>query len=418
MKKIFSEAVVLLIVIALFFSSIAIATNTRETNKNISGNSKMISYKEIEKQVATANVFQDGFESYTDFALDFPPWIQVDGDLGDTYGATDYDWVNEHSPQSFIIFNPSQTTPSWTGDPEVEPYSGEKYAACFSTVPPDTNDDWLITPKVPIQNGAFFKFWARSYTDQWGKERFRVGISTTDPVPSNFVILSTEPYIEAPVEWTEYSFDLANFVGQDAYLAINCVSADAFFLMVDDVSVTGEGGCEPGIDVEKYVLDLNGEWVDADTEDEALDLPICHDGQFKIVIKNTGECALINIVVKDIMHESLKYINADPEPDNVEHVAPDWIMDWFFPGPLAPGATIEIFVNFHVEGPECSRDYNHVIVEGFCEECPGDIVQDEDWCWVHAYKKSKDLNMPFLQFLEAHPNIFPLLQKLLKTLGL
>ena len=418
MKKIFSEAVVLLIVIALFFSSIAIATNTRDTNNIITGKSKIISNAEIEKQVATSNVFEDGFESYTDFALDFPPWIQVDNDMGDTYGEETHDWPNEHSPQSFIIFNPSQTTPAWTGDPEVEPYSGEKYAACFSTVPPDTNDDWLITPKVPIQNGAFFKFWARSYTDQWGKERFRVGISTTDSDPSSFIILSTEPYLEAPVEWTEYSFDLANFVGQDAYLAINCVSADAFFLMVDDVSVTEEGGCEPGIDVEKYVLDLDGNWVDADTENAALDLPICHDGQFKIVIKNTGECALINIVVKDIMHESLKYTGADPEPDNVVNTPPEWVMDWMFPGPLAPGDTIEIYVNFHVEGPECSVDYNHVLVEGFCEECPGDIVQDEDWCWVHAYKKSKDLNMPFLQFLQSHPNIFPLLQKLLKTLGL
>ena len=179
-----------------------------------------------------------------------------------------------------------------------------------------------------------------------------------------------------------------------------------------------ESPCEPGIDVEKYVLGLDGKWVDADTENEALDLPICHDGQFKIVIKNTGECALINIVVKDIMHESLKYTGADPEPDNVVNTPPEWVMDWMFPGPLAPGDTIEIYVNFHVEGPECSVDYNHVLVEGFCEECPGDIVQDEDWCWVHAYKKSKDLNMPFLQFLQSHPNIFPLLQKLLKTLGL
>jgi hypothetical protein len=188
-----------------------------------------------------------------------------------------------------------------------------------------------------------------------------------------------------------------------------------------DVSfvLTGVGEpCNPGIDVEKYVLDLDGKWIDADTENTALDLPICHDGQFKIVITNTGDCALINIVVKDIMHESLKYLSADPEPDNVVNTPPDWVMDWMFPGPLAPGATIEIFVNFHVEGPECSVDYNHVLVEGFCEECPGEIVNDEDWCWVHAYKKSKDLNMPFLQFLQSHPKIFPLLQKLLNTLGL
>jgi len=176
--------------------------------------------------------------------------------------------------------------------------------------------------------------------------------------------------------------------------------------------------CEPGIDVEKQVKDKDGEWVDADTEDEAVDLPICEEATFRIIIKNTGDCALIDIIVKDIMHDSLKYINADPEPDSVVHTAPEWFMEWMIPGPLAPGDTITIYITFHVEGPECSNDYNHVLVEGFCEECPALVVRDEDWCWVHAYKKSKDLNMSFLQFLQAHPNIFPLLQKLLKTLGL
>jgi hypothetical protein len=203
-----------------------------------------------------------------------------------------------------------------------------------------------------------------------------------------------------------------NFNGQQNWVPIDPEDNLAFEL------TAGGEPCEPGIDVEKYVLGLDGKWVDADTEDTALDLPICHDGQFKIVIKNTGDCALINIVVKDIMHESLKYTGADPEPDSVTHTEPEWVMEWMLPGPLAAGDSIIIFVNFHVEGPECSVDYNHVLVEGFCEECPGIVVNDEDWCWVHAYKKSKDLNMPFLQFLQSYPNLFPILQKLLKTLGL
>jgi hypothetical protein len=419
MKRIYTEAVVLLIAVAMIFSSVAIAANTRESNKMIAGKNKIISDNGIEKQVSFSNVFEDGFESYDDFLLDFPPWIQVDNDMGDTYGEETHDWVNEHEPQSFIIFNPPMTTPPWIDDPEVEPHSGDKYAACFSTVPPDTNDDWLITPKVTIGTGSFFKFWARSYTDQWGKERFRVGISTTDPDPSNFIILSTEPYIEAPVEWTEYSFDLANYEGQDAYLAINCVSADAFFLMVDDVSVTEEGGCDPSVDLEKYVWDeINQEWLDADTIDTALDAPICDDVTFKIVIHNTGDCPLFFINVSDHMHESLKYTGAYPEPDNhwFDDEAKEWRMYWFFPGPLNPDETIEIYVTAHVEGPECSTDYNWAHVGALCEH--GIYVEDEDESWVHAYKKSKDLNMPFLQFLHNHPNIFPLLQKLLNTLGL
>ena len=416
MKKILSEAVVLLIAFAMVFSTVAIAANTRDINEIITGENKIIS--EMEPQISTFAVFEDGFESYDDFVLDFPPWIQVDVDMGSTYGEETHDWENEHAAQSFIVFNPSMTTPPWTGDPEVEPHSGDKYAACFSTVPPDTNDDWLITPKVLIDPGAFFKFWARSYTDQWGKERFRVGISTTDPDPASFTILSTEPYIEAPVEWTEYSFDLSNYEGQEAHLAINCVSADAFFLMVDDVEITGEAGCEPSIDIEKYVWDEeNQDWIDADTMDEALDVPICNDATFKIVVKNTGNCPLFGVNISDHMHDSLKFISADPEPGDVwyDETNSEWRMWWFFPDEIfMPDETIEITVIAHVEGPKCSYDYNWVLVGAICEH--GTYVEDEDTCWVHAYEKAKVFNSPILNFLQNHPNMFPLLQLLLQRL--
>jgi hypothetical protein len=178
--------------------------------------------------------------------------------------------------------------------------------------------------------------------------------------------------------------------------------------------LTGPSPCEPSIDVEKFVWDAkNQDWVDADTEDEALDVKICKEVTFKIVIHNDGNEPLFEIVVKDKMHDSLKYISSDPEGE-AYYEEPFWYIDWFFNGPLNPCETIELYITAHVEGPECSKDFNYVLVEGI--GC-GETVRDEDYAWVHAHDKAK-FSSPILNFLESHPNMFPLLQVLLQRLGL
>ncbi len=178
-----------------------------------------------------ASGFEDDFESYDDFVLEFLPWTNVDVDGSTTYGMTGIDWPNAYSEQAFIIFNPSQTTPPVD---DVIPHSGDKIAACFAaTAPP--NDDWMITPMVGIEGGYNVSFWAKSYTDDYGLERFRVGVSTTGLDPADFTIISPGDYVEAPVaDWTEFSYDLASYAGQSIYVAIQCVSNDAFILLIDD----------------------------------------------------------------------------------------------------------------------------------------------------------------------------------------
>jgi hypothetical protein len=181
----------------------------------------------------------------------------------------------------------------------------------------------------------------------------------------------------------------------------------------------GDEECEPAIDIEKYVKDPDTqEWIDADTMSEALDLPICEDATFKIVVLNNGNCPLLFINVSDHMHDSLKFISADPEPKDVwyDPAAGEWQMYWFFPGPLAPNDKIEIYVVAHVEGPECSTDYNWAHVGALCEH--GIYVEDEDTCWVHAFRKSREINLPFFEFLKNHPNMFPILQFVLGRVGL
>ncbi|MCK9332554.1 MAG: carboxypeptidase regulatory-like domain-containing protein, partial [Candidatus Cloacimonetes bacterium] len=203
----------------------------------------------VTDQITTVNfvlppseiILSEGFETYEDFSLEFAPWTLVDVDGSTTYGITNTAWLNAYAPQAFIIFNPANTTPPVTS---AEAHGGAKFAACFaSTEPP--NDDWMITPQ--INGGGEIKFWAKSYVDTYGLERFKIGVSQTGTDPANFTYISEGTYVEVPAEWTEYTYSLADYEGLSIYVGINCVSNDAFFLLIDDVTITGPSSNPDGL---------------------------------------------------------------------------------------------------------------------------------------------------------------------------
>ena len=186
------------------------------------------------------NGFTYDFEACTDFAVDqFSPCTTYDGDGQASYGSNDYDFNNEGYTGSFIAFNPATTTPaagtSWAA------HGGTKYGACFSATTP-ANNDWFITSKISLLSNSSFSFWAKSLTDQWGKERLNVYVSTTNNSIGSFTKISSGTYIEAPTTWTKYSYNLSTYNNQDVYLAVQCVSNDAFVLMIDDIVVFTEQG--------------------------------------------------------------------------------------------------------------------------------------------------------------------------------
>nr|MDK2850164.1 hypothetical protein [Candidatus Cloacimonadota bacterium] len=182
---------------------------------------------------ASEVIFEDDFESYQDFSLTFAPWILLDNDQSATYGFSGITFPNSGSAMAYIIFNPDATTPPLEENP---PHSGAKMAASFAaTTPP--NNDWMITPQ--INGGGDITFWARTYMPDYGLERFKVGVSTTGTNPNDFTFISGPTYVEAPVEWTEFNYSLANYAGQDIHVGIQCLSNDAFIFFVDDVTISG-----------------------------------------------------------------------------------------------------------------------------------------------------------------------------------
>jgi len=257
-NNILKGAGVLLIAAVMILSTVSATANTEETR--VAG-----PYIKTDIKTAASNnnpmigkgVFEDSFENYEDFIVDdFPPWTTYDGDGGQTWGVDGVTWPNTNYIGSFMIFNPSQTTPPFVDHP---PHSGEKYASCWDAVTASApNDDWLFTPQLHLEEAGMLSFWGRSLNDAYGLEEIEYGISTTDTDPSSFTIVSG-PVINVPTDWTEYTYDLSNYAGSDIYIGIHVVSNDHFAFFLDDFSVTGVAMSEPN-------LDCDGEltWTDVE----------------------------------------------------------------------------------------------------------------------------------------------------------
>ena len=229
----------ILIVLLMLLSFAILAQQTRSVPGNVKDMLLPVVNVQNELFSVKGDEFQD-FESFTDFTLVFSPWTTRDVDGSLTYGITDYTFPHSGEAMSFIVFNPGETTPSLLDDAAILPHTGMRYAACFASQT-HTNDDWLISPKIAMGQNGLIRFWVKSYTSTYGLERYQVGVSTTNTNPSSFTIISPGSYLEAPADaWQQKQFDLSAYAGQDIYVGIQCVSDDAFILMIDDIEIVSQ----------------------------------------------------------------------------------------------------------------------------------------------------------------------------------
>ena len=179
----------------------------------------------------------DGAESYTTFTLNpSGTWTWVDVDQSATYGFTGIAFENSGAAMAAIVFDPAATTPALTG---LTPHGGSKMFAFFAAVMPaqggtGPNNDWMISPR--LLTAGTFSFWAKSYTTEYGMERFKVLTSTTDNQTASFTAITTGSYVTVDTTWTQFTYTIP---ASAKYVAIQCVSNDAFIFLVDDVQYTG-----------------------------------------------------------------------------------------------------------------------------------------------------------------------------------
>jgi hypothetical protein len=185
------------------------------------------------------NSFEDGFETYADFALSFSllgHWLMLTSQA--TYGIDDVEFLNQYEPMAFMVSSTRLKRAPPMTNPAIQPRTGAKFAACFAS-DGAVNNDWLITPPIALGTNSSLTLWVKSFTSQYGFERYRIGVSTTNTNPASFTIISGTGFLTAPATaWEEKTFSLNSYNGQTVYIGIHCLSDDAFVFMVDDVVVT------------------------------------------------------------------------------------------------------------------------------------------------------------------------------------
>ena len=182
--------------------------------------------------------FLEDFEGHDDFAINSPGsigWTYIDADNKPTYTWQACTFPPQGQKLAYVVMNPWQTVPAVNDNPNYKPHSGQKMLVDFCAVDAQ-NNDYIISPRLNFDADFQISFWARSYKtgDNYNAERIRVGYSTTGTQPSDFTFVNESPYVELPDEWTLVAYDIP----KDArYVTINCVSDDAFMLLIDDIFV-------------------------------------------------------------------------------------------------------------------------------------------------------------------------------------
>lgn len=214
---------------------------TVEGDENADNNSASKTVVSVEP----ADPYTMDFEQCEDFASSGfnPAWRVVDGDGNYIYGFQDVAFpIPADGKAAYIVFNPAMTTPSMSEQPAIAPHGGERFAACFAASDDPSgvaqNNDWLISPKLTLPTAdAQMTFFVKSYIGEYGLEKYNVLVSETDDNLESFEMIGTTR--EAPYEeWQEVTVDLSDYAGKDVYLAIQCVSEDAFIFMLDDIIVS------------------------------------------------------------------------------------------------------------------------------------------------------------------------------------
>ena len=195
-----------------------------------------------ETMKAQTVLFEDSFETYTDFAIaNVGSWTLTDVDLKTTYGFTGVTFPNTQLAKSFQVFNSTTTTPpltpsatsNWTAN------TGQKVMVCFAADSAPWNNDWLISPQVQLTAGlgATVSFFGKGCDATYGLEKFKVLVSTTGTATADFTAISPLITTPATAAWSQYTYDLNAYSGQQIYIAIQCTSDDQFGFAVDDFKV-------------------------------------------------------------------------------------------------------------------------------------------------------------------------------------
>ncbi len=172
-----------------------------------------------------------------DFDNEFFGWITYDEDGAEVGGIQGVTYPGGNEPAAFIAFNPTAAGIEGEALEVYGAYEGNRYGMSMYATGGVANNDWLIMPAHTVVANDKFTAMVKSATADYGLERYNILVSTTNTEIASFTKISEGEYMEAPATWTPIYYNLEDYVGQTIYVAIQCVSNDAFMFMIDNIEI-------------------------------------------------------------------------------------------------------------------------------------------------------------------------------------
>lgn len=207
---------------------------------------------------------RDDLEKLNPFIISgIADYTLIDNDKSsETYcisGIDGYD--NARAAMAYQVFNPEKA-----GVDLEEPFnrrwyarSGSQMLVSWGASQADANDDWLISPELSGEEQVV-SFYVKSITMAY-TERFRVLYSRDTKSISDFVKVAEANYYTPGGKWRKFSVRLPEGA---KYFAIHCISADAFGLMVDDISFEPRNASAESFDLMGYNIYRDGEKLNSE----------------------------------------------------------------------------------------------------------------------------------------------------------
>lgn len=198
------------------------------------GDGIVLSWSEPDMSDIRPEVVVEDFEEAGSFATSYGDWtfLDIDGDEVGGFDGIDIPCLNVgKDPATFFVFDAS--LPQF--NQAFAAKSGDKYLASVFNYDTTPVDDWAISPLLTGE-AQTVSFFAKSYSAAY-PESMEILYSTGSLDPVVFIVVKNVG--EVIGRWTEYEAELP---AGAKYFAIRSYAADAFMLMIDDVTFTPEPG--------------------------------------------------------------------------------------------------------------------------------------------------------------------------------
>ena len=152
-------------------------------------------------------------------------------------------------PEDFTLYNLDNLTPAenvgyvsaaWVARPDFDDPTDTVAVSTSWYDPSGAANDWLVTPQISLPDtGEYILQWNAKAQDPDFPDGYDVLISTLGPDVADFTTTIFSVNSEQS-EWTVRSFSLADFNGEDIYIAFVNRSSDQFLLLIDDIGIVNK----------------------------------------------------------------------------------------------------------------------------------------------------------------------------------